>query len=454
MALVSQKINHATLLDEWLTEPHKFGHILGYEKLTPLHGEWIKIFYKYRKFDVLQAHRGSYKTTCGVVAMVLLFLCNPNMRLLIVRKTGDLASNILKAIQTHFESNDALRLYMFSRWGITDAKTKTWSSEHTAFSFKKTITPEASITAAGVGASITGAHFDYIWTDDIETIQDRYSAAERKWTIAYFQELDNLIDPLGQTRLSGTPWHEQAVFSTIKEELFEGRRFPFGVVPLPEAELAEILARKDRLPYAEWCCNYELRHVQDNDTIGAFESTPVWDCQYCVAFIDPSFSDKTDTDATTVAIVGVSKTGKILFTGLKLPKSISDVQTVDTILEFLNKFTPIESVIETQLSDTGRVFFIDAFKKREFKYPIKNLWTTKHQSRNKHERIAATVIANKPDMRILDGTQQEFSLGVSRYYKGVAHDDEADAVAGALEHLATSPIVAEYAAAITVLAKY
>lgn len=454
MALVNQKINHITLLDEWLTEPHKFGQLLGYEKLTPLHGEWIKLFLLYAKFDVLQAFRGSYKTTCGVVAMVLLFLCFPDMRLLIVRKTGDLASDILRTIQAHFETSDVLRLYMYSRWGFVDVKTKIWSSERTRFAFKKTVTPQPSLMAVGVGASITGGHFDYIWADDISTMDDRYSPAERRWTIAYFRELESLIDPLGQTRLSGTPWHEEDVFSIIDKKHFEERRFPFGTVPLPEDELDEIRARKGRLPYAEWCCNYELRHVQDNDTIGAFETALVWDCQYCVAFIDPSFSDKTDTDATTVAVVGVSKTGKILFTGLKLPKSISDVTTVDAALEFLNRFTPVESVIETQLSDTGRVFFIDAFKRREFKYPIKNLWTTKHQSRNKHERIAATVIANKPDMQILDGTQQEFSLGVSRYYKGVAHDDEADAVAGALEHLATSPIVAEYAAAITVLARY
>ena len=454
MALIKQKINHLTLLDEWLTNPERLGHILGYKKLTPVHGQWIKIFLQYKKFDVLQAHRGSYKTTCGVVAMILLFLCFPNMRLLIVRKTGDLASDILKTIQKHFETNDVLRLYVFSRWGITDVKTKTWSGERVCFAFKKTVTPQPSITAAGIGASIVGAHFDYIWSDDIETIEDRYSAAERKWTIAYFQELDNLIDPLGQQRLSGTPWHEEAVFSTIDETLFEGRRFPVGTVPLPENELSEILARKTRLPYAEWCCNYELRHVQDNDTIGAFDTTPEWNCQYCVAFIDPSFSDKTDTDSTTVAVVGITKDRKIAFTGLRLPKSISHEPTVDTILEFLNRFTPVESVIETQLSDTGRAFFIDAFKRRESKYKIKNLWTTKHQSRNKHERIAATVIANKPDMRILDGTQQEFSLEVSRYYKGVAHDDSPDAVAGAIEHIATSPIVAEYAAAIAVIARY
>ena len=219
---------------------------------------------------------------------------------------------------------------------------------------------------------------------------------------------------------------------------------------MPESELAEIYARKDRLPYAEWCCNYELRHVQDNDTLGAFEAVDVWDCQYCVAFIDPSFSDKTDTDSTAVSIVGVNRAGKIIFTGMKLPKSISDADTRMKILNFLAKYTPIESVIESQLAETS-IFFIDAFRSSEAGFPIKNLWTVKRQYRNKHERIAATVIANKPDMRILSGTQQEYTLEVSRYYKGAAHDDAPDSLAGAIEHLATSPIVAEYAAAVEVL---
>ena len=201
----NQKIDHVALLRAWLDAPHKLGRILGYDKLSPLHGEWIKHFYRYAKFGVLQAHRGSYKTTCGIVAMTLLFLCNPEMRLLIVRKNLSLASDVLKTIQKHFETNDILRLYMFSRWNMTDAKTGVWSSERTTFLFKKTVTPEPSITAAGVGASITGAHFDYIWSDDIVTIEDRYSPAAREWAKAYFRELNNLIDPLGQTRLSGTP---------------------------------------------------------------------------------------------------------------------------------------------------------------------------------------------------------------------------------------------------------
>jgi len=190
--------------------------------------------------------------------------------------------------------------------------------------------------------------------------------------------------------------------------------------------------------------------IFSDEMVGAFETVDVWDCQYCVAFIDPSFSDKNGTDRTAVSVVGVNKKGDILFTGMTFQKSIADAATRVQIIDFLAQFTPIESVIESQLADTS-IFFIDAFKTLEGARAIKNLWSYKGQFKNKHERIAATVYANKPTMRILNGTQQAYSLGVSRYYKGTKHEDEIDSLAGALEHLATSPIVAEYAAAIKIL---
>ena len=193
--------------------------------------------------------------------------------------------------------------------------------------------------------------------------------------------------------------------------------------------------------------------IESDEVIGAFEVADAWACQYCVAFVDPSFSDKTGTDSTATSIVGVTRDGKILFTGLKLPKSISDEQTRYDIVSFLNQFTPIESVLESQLSDSS-IFFLDKFKETERPFSVKNLWTTKHQYKNKHERIAATVIAYKPEMRILAGTQQEYSLEVSRYFKGTKRGDDCpDSLAGAIEHLATSPIVAEYSNAIQMLAR-
>jgi hypothetical protein len=444
-------INCATLLDEWLSEPHKFGHLLGYKKLRPSHDKWIWFFLKAENLEVLQAHRGSYKTTCGVVALVLLFLMKPNMRLLIVRKSLTLASDILKVLQRIFLYNEVVKLYIKARFGLDSALTRNWGSERTTFAFKERVTPEPSVTAAGIGTAIVGTHYDYIWTDDIVTLDDRYSAAARRATIQYFNETDNLVDPMGTRMLTGTPWHGEDLFSSLPAALFEGRQFPIGQVEMPADELEALWGRKNRLPYAEWCANYELRHVEDKDTLGAFLSVPAWDCQYSVAFIDPSFSDKTDTDSTAVSVVGVSN-NLLVFTGMLFPRSISDPQTRQEMLDFLNRYTPIESILESQLADSS-IFFIDALKTDEAKYKIKNFWRIKHQTRNKHERIMASITAQKDRMRILEGTQQEYSIQVSRYYKGAEHDDAPDSLAGAMEALATSPIVAEYSRALELVQK-
>jgi len=445
-------INCSSLLDDWLSEPHKFGHLLGFTKLRPSHDKWIKIFLLAENLDALQAHRGSYKTTCGIVAMVLLFLIKPNLRLLIVRKNITLASNVLKVLQRIFLTNPSVRLYLKSKYNSDTVMTKIWGSEGTLFSFKKTVTPEPSMTAAGIGTDKTGSHFDYIWLDDIVTMEDRYSPAARKATIQYFNETDNLVDPTGTRMLTSTPWHEEDLHSTLPAELYIDRKFPIGTVKMPEEDLAALLDRKNRLPNAEWCCNYELKHVIDHDTLGAFQSMEKWDCQYSVAFIDPSFSDRIGTDSTAVAVVGVSK-DLILFTGMIFQKSIADSETRKQVLDFLNKYKPIETILESQLQPSSNVFSLDVFKQDEIKYnyDVKNLWSFKHQTRNKHERISTIISAHKENMRILEGTQQAFSIQLSRYYKDAEHDDAADSLASGIEALATSDIVAEYAKSIKLM---
>jgi hypothetical protein len=190
------------------------------------------------------------------------------------------------------------------------------------------------------------------------------------------------------------------------------------------------------------------------EQIGLFPIADTWGCDYCVAFIDPSFSDKADTDSTAVAVVGVRRTGEIVWTGCKWPKSISDRQTRREIIVFLNQYTPVVSVIESQLSDTS-IFFIDAMRETEseLNVKIKNYWEIHHQpsNRSKHERIMAAITSQRERMRMLEGTQNEYKLEVVRYSKMAEHDDCPDALAGAVETLGTSEVVAEYVKAIQVL---
>lgn len=200
-------------------------------------------------------------------------------------------------------------------------------------------------------------------------------------------------------------------------------------------------------------------HVEilSSEQIGLFPIEENWKCQYCVAFIDLSFSNRDDSDSTAVGIAGVTKAGDIIWTGFRWPKSISDIQTRREIILFLDQFQPIESVIESQLSDTS-IFFIDAMKETETELGIgvKNYWTIKHQpsTRSKHERIMANISSQRKHMRMLEGTQQEYKLEVIRYSKIAEHDDCPDSLAGAIETLGTSEVVAEYVKALELMIRY
>lgn len=192
----------------------------------------------------------------------------------------------------------------------------------------------------------------------------------------------------------------------------------------------------------------EWGEIDDAEIIGAFESDALWDCAYCVAFIDSSFSNKKKTDSTSVSIVGVITRGAeklFLFTGRNFPKSIADPDTQRGVLTMLERFKPIDTCLESQLSDATEIFFA-ALKEAEKRYTPnwRNNWTKKHQSAAKHERITSHVAANKYKLRVLDGTDSAYLAEIANYNKFAEHDDAPDSLAGALELWQTSPSVARY----------
>ena len=81
------------------TKPYKFGRLLGFTKLTKLHNAWMRTMMLSKKDKTLQAHRGSYKTTCVSIVLALLIILLPNKRILFMRKTDSDVKEIIKQVQ-------------------------------------------------------------------------------------------------------------------------------------------------------------------------------------------------------------------------------------------------------------------------------------------------------------------------------------------------------------------
>jgi hypothetical protein len=191
----------------------------------------------------------------------------------------------------------------------------------------------------------------------------------------------------------------------------------------------------------------------DVDIIGAFEDIDKFTAEYLVAWFDTSYSDSTKSDNTALSIVGFapSRTAKqsywpIEFTGMVWEKSISHPDVINEAVLFLDRFKPVEAILESQLAESTQVF-IDRFKQAEIdmRVSIKNTWGWEHQKSSfgsKHERIMLYVGGNRDRIKVLKGTDKKFLHAIVNYKKKTKeHDDEPDSLGGGIYRWQTSPVL-------------
>lgn len=76
------------ILDYIMDYPADIGRIVGFTDFRELHNAWIKKMIDPPGDFTLQAHRGSYKTTCLSEAIALRMLLRPRENIIFMRKTG------------------------------------------------------------------------------------------------------------------------------------------------------------------------------------------------------------------------------------------------------------------------------------------------------------------------------------------------------------------------------
>ena len=71
----------------FIARPVELCHQLGYRQMTEMHGNWIRKMVMGTEDMTLQAHRGSYKTTCLGVAIALMRVHYRDKKISFLRKT-------------------------------------------------------------------------------------------------------------------------------------------------------------------------------------------------------------------------------------------------------------------------------------------------------------------------------------------------------------------------------
>ena len=395
--------------------PHRLGHWLGYTKLTDIHSEWIKYCFKTTEDRAMQAHRGTYKTTAVlVVGSIWYLLFNPEVRILINRKESTGAQSILYEITQHYIQGKMDALYSLAYGDKLNKLVKKSNMDSLTLSTKTQPTKEGNIEAIGVGGASTGRHYDIILNDDIITIKDRVSRAEREKTKIFIQELKNIVNPDGHIVYTGTPWHKEDGWNIIPEPI----KYPIGSLNLPHVNSEYITDLRDSMTTSLYDANYRLVHTSDETRLFPEPEYGEWPNGMAVKmWIDPAYSGKNNTSLTLLG----SHNNKWYASGYTWRRNIIDLYS--DIVRIAKQYNCGTIYIESN-ADKG-------LSARDLKHMYPAV-VERHEKENKHNKIIGYAVQHFRHLIWDKDTQPEYMSNLIDYQEGEEPDDEADSLASLL----------------------
>ena len=397
-----------------ITKPASFGRLVGFTKLTDLHNAWILDMIKGEGDRTLQAHRSSYKTTCVSIALALIIILLPNKRTLFLRKTDADIKEIIKQVQKILKDPHT-QYFVQCIYGV-NLKLTVESATEINTNLTTDIRGTSQLVGMGCGSSITGKHFDRIFTDDIVNVNDRVSKAERDRTKLVYQELQNIKNRDGRIFNTGTPWHKDDCF-TIMPEAEKFDCYSTGLISDEQLE-----AIKKSMTRSLFAANYELRHIAAEDVIfqnpqtGADPSlVEQGDCHIDAAYGGEDFS----------AFTIVKKQGNIFYVyGRLWQKNIDDC--LDEIQKLRAQF------------NAGKIYCEDNGDKGYLAKELRNRGERAiiyHENMHKFIKITTYLKAEWENVKFVAGTDKAFIDQICDYNENADHDDAPDSLASQIRRL-------------------
>jgi predicted phage terminase large subunit-like protein len=392
--------------------PESFLRLMGFGRRCDIYGVWMREMMFGRDDYTLQAFRGSGKTTCLSAALALKIILYPNRKMAFFRKTDTDVKEVIAQVQKMLVAPETQAICM-QIWGVTCKLVATQSAVMTNL----TNDPRgaAQLTGMGIGGSITGKHFDEIFTDDIVNLKDRTSRAERERTKAFYMELQNIKNRGGRIMNTGTPWHIDDCFSIMPEaHKWDYRSIP-EAISVDEAD--EI---RGRMTPSLFAANYELRHIPSDDVIFTHPQTG--------AHISMVMQGQCHVDAAyygedyTAFTVMNKHDGKYYVYGRIWRKHVEDVTSL--IVEENNRLLLSRMYMETN-SDKG--YAAKTFRNHGIKVQ------TYAENLNKYVKIVTYLKTAWPDIVFCEGTDQLYIDQICDYTEDAEHDDAPDSLASLVQ---------------------
>ena len=202
-------------IDLLVNRPDKYARLLGFTKLGSLHREWIHDMVCGKNDDTLMAHRSSYKTTCVSIALAEIIILLPRLKTMFMRKTDTDIKEVIKQVQKILL--DPHTQYIVQCIYGVNLRLTIQTANEISTNISTDVKGASQLIGIGTGGSLTGKHYDRIFTDDIINLQDRISKAERDRTKLIYQELQNIKNRDGRIFNTLTRWHKEDAYTLMPE---------------------------------------------------------------------------------------------------------------------------------------------------------------------------------------------------------------------------------------------
>ena len=405
---------------ELMKHPEMIGRAVGFKDLTKMHGEWIREMVYGKDDYTLQAHRGSYKSSCLAVAISLLMVIFPKRNIIFLRKTDDDVAEMMRMVGKILKSETLARIVK-SIYNGAELTLTTETTEQISTNLWNSPMGAPQLLGMGIRASITGKHSYYVITDDICNKDDRASRAERERTKTQYDELQNIRNRGGRIINLGTPWHKDDVFTKMPN-IHRYDCYETGLIS-PE-KLQEL---RQAMPPFLFAANYELKHIASADAV--FTTAPEFTNNERLLYdgrghIDAAYGG---SDYTAFTCARKQGDGTIVMYGRLWQKDIMSV--IDVIMEEAKRLRCTIIYCE----DNGDRGFV---RKEIIR---RGGWGKSYtESQNKAIKIETYLKQAWGKIRFLEGTDREYIDQILDFTEYAEHDDAADSAATVCRYFETN----------------
>ena len=306
-----------------------FVYLLGYRDLGKFHDEQLESLAEFRFLGDKPIRRlwlwsrGFFKTSLITEAHTLwLIVNNPNIRVLIVSFSLDVAKKPLNAIRNQFTGNEEFRFFFreFCPKANKEGKIEFGTSEYFTIHNRKKNLKEPTVMCSGVGTNITGLHFDVQKIDDLVNRDSVTNDTQIQQSKDYFSLLGPIFDNPTCPRqdVIGTIYH----FNDLHSALLKNDKFTSSIIPVHDKDgvflfperiseekfQTEIVADPNNNPY-DIQSQYLLNPLDPaqakfkEEWIKYYDTIPAGLSEYILC--DPASTVKKKSDFTVIQVWGV-----------------------------------------------------------------------------------------------------------------------------------------------------